>query len=193
MALLTVAQCKDFLRIEHTAEDTPLALWLAMAFAQCEAELGRPIAGVSRSWTDDACSHRAYGIVDQLIVPVTPFDIATLAIEDTDGLTLTTTDDYYAPVTGWEGVVRARPGISFSNGPYTLTATVGLDEAAEYATLIEPMLNAAMLDVVSDRWHRRNANATSESTGGGVSTSYMPSGLPTRAAELLNPWRLIRI
>lgn len=193
MALLTVQQIKDYLRIEHTAEDTALALWLTMALAQVEAEVGRPITAASRSWTDDGVTNRAYGVVSNLMVPVTPFTVATLTIADVDAVALVAGTDYIAPVTGWEGTIAAWAGLSFGNGPYTLTATVGLSAASNYATVIEPTINAALLDAVSDRWHMRNPNATSESTGGGVSTSYARSGLPMRAAQLLAPWRLITV
>lgn len=194
MALLTVSQVKDYLRIQHTAEDTPLALWLSMALAQVEAELGRPIAAASRTWRDNGETNRAYGQVSRLIVPVTPFTLNTLAIVDGDSLALVAATDYRAPVSVWEGVIEAMPGISFGNGPYALTATVGLSAAAEYSTVIEPTINAALLDLVSDRWHARNPRATSEGAGGGVTTSYAVSeGMPARVRQMLNPWRLIRV
>src|SRR5688572_20971431 len=107
MALLTVAQIKDYLRIQHTAEDTPLALWLSMALAQVEAEFGRPITAVTKSWTDDGVSHRAYGVVTGLMIPpqFTPYVVTgtgALAITDTDSLALVAGTDYYTPLTGWE-------------------------------------------------------------------------------------------
>lgn len=193
MTLLTVAQCKDYLRIEHTAEDAMLATWLAMALAQVEAELGRPITAAARTWRDDACTHRMYGAVTRLVVPVTPMDVTTLVIVDTDSTTLVAGTDYRAPLTGWEGVVEAMPGVTFAAGPYTLTADVGLTIASQYASLVEPAINAAALDIVADRWHRRNPTASSESAGGGVSTSYTASGIPIRAAQLLAPWKAVTI
>lgn len=194
MALLTVSQIKDSLRIQTTAEDTVLDLWRTMALGQVEAELGRPITAAASTWRDEGVTHRAYGQVARLVVPVTPFAVGTLAITDGESTALVAATDYRAPLTGWEGVIEAMPGISFPTGPYTLTATVGLSAAANYATVIEPMINAAILDLVSDRWHARNPRATSESAGGGVSTSYdVSSGVPARVRQMLNPWRAIRV
>lgn len=195
MALLTVPQIKDFLRIEHTAEDTRLALWLTMAKGQVEAELGRPITAVASSWTDDGVTNRAYGTVNRLLVPsqFRPFTVGGLVITDGDAATLVAATDYLAPTTGWEGFVLPVAGLTFGNGPYTLSASVGLSTAANYSTVIEPTINAALLDLVSDRWHRRNPNATQESTGGGVSTSYATEPIPARVRQLLSPWRAIRV
>jgi hypothetical protein len=131
-----------------------------------------------------------------LIIPPenSPFDPTTLVVADTDALVLSATTDYYPAVTGFEGTVRARPGISFSNGPYALTADVGLATRSDYATVVEPVLNMAILDTIADWYQRRNPNATSESTGGGVSTSYsVTQGLSARARELLVPYKVIRI
>ena len=197
MAALTVQNCKDYLRIQSTAEDAMLATWLAMVTAAVAVELGRPIATVTaQEWEDRVENNHMYHSVRNLVVPPenSPFDPATLTIEDVDALTLSSTTDYYAAVTGLEGTIRARPGMSFSNGPYTLTADVGLETRSDYSTVVEPVINMAILDTVADWYQRRNPNATSESTGGGVSTSYsVTQGLSARAKELLDPYRAVRI
>jgi hypothetical protein len=196
MALLTVDDAKDYLKIQHDAEDTMLEGWLAMAFAACQNELGRPIETVDdTSWRDMAATGRLYGAVRTLEVPpqYRPFDVGSLVILDVDGVTLLDTEDYWPPLTGMEGVIEARPGMSFANGPYMLTADVGLETRADYSTIIEPAVNAATLDVLADRYQHRNPNATSESAGGGVSESYeLKDGLTARARSLLAPFKARR-
>ena len=197
MALPTLQDCKDYLRIQHSAEDTMLTAWLAMVTAAIQTELGRFITEqTAKEWEDRVENNHMYHSVRALIVPPenSPFDPASLTIEDTDSVALTDTVDYYAPITGLEGTIRARPGMSFSNGPYLLTANVGLETRADYATAVEPALSMAILDTIADWYQRRNPNATSESTGGGVSTSYDVSrGLSARALALLAPFKVMRI
>jgi hypothetical protein len=142
MALPTVQDCKDYLRIEHDAEDTMLTSWLAMALAAATVELGRPITTVTaQEWEDRVENNAMYKSVTKLVIPPenSPFDPTSLAIEDVDAVALSSTVDYYAAVTGLEGTIRARPGMSFSNGPYTLTADVGLATRSDYSTVVEPV------------------------------------------------------
>lgn len=193
MAALTVQDCKDYLRIQHTAEDTMLALWLTMARASVIAELGRPIDTESHTWQDDAVTHRVYGVVCQLMIPVGPIDPDSLEITDVDGTALVVDEDYLTPPSAWAGVIPSAVGVPFANGPYTITADVGLELADNFATVIEPAINAAILDTVADRYERRNPNASQQSSGGGVSTSYTASGIPTRVAATLAPWKLLRV
>jgi hypothetical protein len=193
MALPTTADLKLVLKIQTTAEDALLASLLLRARAVIEGELGRPIVTVTKSWREDGFVNRVWGGGQSIAIPVeaTPFDPASLQITDVDSVVLTDTADYWAPLTGREGVVRARPGIAFSNGPYTVEVDAGLDLLPDYATLVEPAIGAAILDYAASLYQERNAAATSESTGGGVSTSYVP-GMPQRVRDALSPWKAIR-
>lgn len=192
MALPTIIDVKRYLRVQTTAEDTLLTALLASATQLVEAYLGRPILTVAaRAMTDEGKTLTAYGVVTKLLVPVTPYDAATLAITDADGTALTLTTDYRVG-DPWTGEVFAAVGTSFPNGPYTLTADVGLETASDYATRIEPVLFVCILDVVADLWHRRNPAASTESTGGGVSTTYTAEGIPARTAAMLAPFRVVR-
>lgn len=186
MALPTKGELKAVLRIQSTAEDAVLDLMMTQAKALVEAMLDKPIASVPRTFLDKADTNVAYGRVSRLIVPVTPVDWSTMAIEDVDGTALVEDEDYRVG-TPWSGEILALPGVSFSNGPYTIDIEVGLENDPEYATRIEPVISAAILDVAQDLWHRRNPAATNESTGGGVSTTYQP-GAPERARQMLRPF-----
>lgn len=191
MALPTNADLKLVLRIQTTGEDTFLTALVARAQAACEAFLDRPITAASSTWTDWVDSGRYPAVVDRLVIPVRPFTPAGLSITDADGVTLSSTTDYYVPTSGWDAVVRARPGVRFTNGPYTLTASAGLSTDARYSTLIEPAIAAAILDTAADLYRRRLAAAAQESSGGGVAVAYVDTGLTERAKELLAPWKAI--
>jgi len=198
MALPTVQDIKDVLRIQHSAEDTMLASMHARACALIVSALGRPYEAVSRTWVDECGRVRAYGSIRSLTIPVTPIDPASLVIEDADGEVLAVGSDYRAPL-AWDGLVRAKPGVCFGNPPYTLTANVGLsasygsDGQVDYATAIEPVIGQALIDTVADFYQRRNPAATNESTGGGVSTSWETAGLPDRVKVALGLWSKPRV
>lgn len=194
MSLPTGADLQTYLRIETDAEDNLLNVLVAQATAAAIAYLGRPLATQSRTWIDDGQALRAWSSLATLLVPVTPFDPTSLVITDTDGTALVADTDYRTPLAN-DALVGAMPGVSFDNPPYTLTADVGLalSTSPDYATVIEPTVSAAILDIAADLYQRRNPTATSESSGGGVSTSYGDSGLPKRAEALLASWRAVRV
>jgi len=201
MALPTVTQCKAYLRVQGTAEDTLITDLLARATAKVRGALGRPIEIAARTFTDDAVTRRAYGQVTALLIPshllpcarVDDSSLSAPIVLDADGLALSDVTDYY-PGLPWDALLKARPGIAFGNGPYTVTVDAGLETADDYATVIEPALSGAIIDVVADLYQRRNPVASSESTGGGVSTSYdARTGLPMRAWEDIRQWAVIRV
>jgi uncharacterized phiE125 gp8 family phage protein len=192
MALPTVADCKDYLRIEHTAEDAMLAGWLAQAIALIEAELGRPITILNRTFVLECEPSRVSST--RLFVPIYPIatedssaGTADLTLTDADGTVLVEDTDYRLDTrTGWITAIDS----CFSNYPYTIVADVGLAALPEYATRIEPALSAAVLDVVADRYQRRNPAAQAEGAGGGVYTQSQIAGLPDRVKDALAPWKV---
>lgn len=192
MALPVIDDVKSYLRIQTTAEDVLLASLLVRAQAMVEAHMGRPIALESRTFTEEAESLVAYGRVTKLLVPVTPVDWSTLVLTDADGDALVITDDYRTG-DAWLGEIRAAIGMSFGNAPYTIAVDVGLETAADYATRVEPVVSAAIVDVVADLYQRRSPAASTESTGGGISTTYTASGLPARTAAMLAPYTMVRV
>lgn len=192
MALPTYTDLKTLLRIQTTAEDTLLAALISRATYMVQAHIGRPIATVAdHPMTDEATTLTAYGLVTKLLVPVTPYDAASLTITDADGTALVVTTDYRVGSV-WTGEIFAAAGAAFTNGPYTLTADVGLATASDYATRIEPVIGAAILDVAADLWARRNPAAQAEGAGGGVYTQWQSSGLPARVAAMLAPFTVVR-
>ena len=192
MALPTVADCKNYLRVEHTAEDAMLAGWLAQAVALVEAELGRPIEYVNRTFILEANPSQVAPA--KIFLPLHPVGVddssagtADLTLTDADSVLLVEGTDYRLDTR--TGVLTAID-TCFDNWPYTVVADVGLEALDEYTAKVEPALSAAILDVVADRYQRRSPAATTESAGGGVSTSYATAGLPARVREALAPWRI---
>lgn len=195
MALPTVQNCKDYLRIEHSAEDAALSVWLTQSVALVENEIGRPVQVMTnRTWVLE-CAHDNIS-ANKLLVPLYP-----IASEDSsagwDDLTLTDADGTVL-VEGTDYRLDIRTGVitgidrCFTNYPYTIVADVGLEALPEYATRIEPVMSAAILDVVADRYQRRSPAAITEATGGDVTTEYR-GGLPERVKELLRPWRIFHV
>jgi hypothetical protein len=201
MALPTVLQCKAYLRVQDTASDTLITDLLARARAKVRGALGRSDEIETRTFTDYAETRRSYHTPTALIIPshllpcvrVDDSSLSAPIVLDADGLALSDTVDYYSGLP-WDALLKARPGISFGNGPYTVTVDAGLEAADDYAAVIEPALSGAIIDVVADLYQRRSPAATSESTGGGVSTSYdAKTGLPMRAWEDIRQWAVIRV
>lgn len=191
MSLITVQDVKDYCRIQHTAEDTMLASWLAQAIARLEGYVRRPITAEERTFTLEQPSDANTRAIRMLFVPVYPVsDAPALTLTGVDAVELVEGTDYR--LDRRTGQITALASVTFAQWPYTIVATVGLSARDDYATRIEPMLNDMILDIVADKYLRRNAAATNE-TEGGVSVSYdAASGLPKRVCETLKVWRMAR-
>lgn len=180
MALVTTAEIKTYLRIEHTAEDTMLDSLLAWAKGLAQRVIGVPLAaGSARDFIDDGEMVRAYGQRLALSVPKFPFTTAdpdAPVVVDADGDTVDAATYRLEPLSGR---IIALDGYSFDNPPYTITAKVGLDAHPDYTEEIEPTLNLALLDLVADRYQRRNPAASSE-TDNGKSVSFAGELIPAR-------------
>lgn len=198
MALPLLQDCKDYLRIEHDAEDDLIERERVGAFAAVQAYLRVPILAEERTFVIEKSSDALYRTTTRMHVPMYPIaadssNTPGIEITDTDGDTLVEGTDFRADLR--TGVIYGLAGSAFhpfSGWPFSITCYVGLDARDDYATAVEPVLFSAILDVVADRYQRRSPAASSETTGGGVSTSYGPYGLPLRVIEQLNPFRMVR-
>src|SRR5688500_18479824 len=119
MPLPTVAEFKQYLRIETTAEDLTLARLLEGAQAAVEQYLRRPIAPEVRTFSDlpEVWDYRER--TSTVYLPVYP----------TSGVALTDTNEaVVAPgdyrLEGRSGRVIATGASRLSSGPYAVTATV---------------------------------------------------------------------
>lgn len=195
MALPTADDAKAFLRIETDAEKPLLEQLVARATALVTRYLNRPITGAARTYTDDAETHRAYGVVTRLQVPVYPIAASgerAPVVTDADGATVDATT---YRVDGATGAITATAGVTFDAGPYQITATAGLDQDPDYATLIEPVLSGAILDTVATYYRQRVASVKQSATAGAQETHDVDpaTGLPARVMGAIRHLRLVRV
>lgn len=194
MSLPTKTELKLVLKIQSSAEDTLLDALIARATARVRAHIRRPITAELREFVLDAPSQsitRGVSVLHVPIYPVAAEDTATeaLTLTDNDGDELVAGTDYR--LDRRTGKITALDGGAFTVWPYTIEATVGLSAFDEYASDIEPVIGAAILDDASQLYHQRNPAATNETTGGGVSASY-ESGISQRVKDMLAPWVMAR-
>lgn len=183
MALPTVSDLKALNRIETDAEDSLLAAMLARSTAMLEGWIDTPITATTQTAVDRAeYMDRA---PTSLIFPRRPIG-TTVTVVDADGVTVSSgsyTVDQPA------GMVWARKPVTFYNGPYTLTTTVGLSNWPHYASL-EPLISAAILDLASDLYQRRTPGAQTEN-GAGTSITWDVSR--ETVARVLKTLRLLKL
>lgn len=191
MSLPSGGDLKGYLRIETAAEDALLDELVEQATAQAASLIGRPILSEEMTFLDVSSEYDAYGR-QHIAVPVWP--VASLpapVVTDSNGDVVSggtyTLDSI--------GRIVANVGTSFSGYPYSLTVSVGLENHPSYGTKYEPRVNALILGLASVMYYQRNPNASSNSSGGGVSVSYMNNemGLPPYLAQIVKGLRLPRI
>lgn len=182
MALPTLSDLKDYLRIESSAENALLTALLGRAKAMLELWTDTPITATSQSAVDRA---------DALDLPVTSLvfprrPCAVTAIVDSDG-TAVSAADYW--VDGRSGVIYGKDGVTFPYGPYTITANVGLSLRQDYAAL-EPLLNEVIIDLAADLYQRRTPGAASETAAG---TSITWDASRETVARCMKTLRLLKL
>lgn len=186
--LVTLETVRAYLRVQTTAEDDLLAVLIEQAQAEIESYIDRPIYRRELTVTDHGEMMRAYGVLTELVIPVTPVDVDSVAITDNEGNTVD--DDTYT-VDANTGLVRAINGTTFSAPPYAITCEVGLETRDDFEITIRPALSAVMLDLVADAYQRRSTAAQAEGSGGGVYTQWQMVGMPERAAMRLDKYRRV--
>jgi hypothetical protein len=190
MALPIIADLKLALRVETDAEDALFTGWIARAQALVEGLLQRPLAAsdTAVSYVVTPSCHAVYGPATLLVLPVSPISDATadVSVTDADGTLVATSDYTIDGARAWL-VAKVASDVVFGSAWYTVTAKPGLDQAADYATRIEPLLSQAITDTVADWYHHRNPDASVSTAGGGISVTYQNTGLPARVVAMLAP------
>ena len=184
MALPTVSNLKDYLRIETTAEDTLLQALLDRAKAQLEVWIDTPITAASVTAVDraDVISGQ---VATSLIFPQRPI-ASSITVVDSEGTTVAAAE--YTVNTA-SGVIYANDGYSFPYGPYTITASTGLSLRGDYAR-IEPMLSQCIIDLAADLYQKRTPNAASESAAGTSITWDVSRDTAARVLKTLRAFKL---
>src|SRR5690242_1225941 len=119
MALPDVAALKDVLKIEHSGEDTLVGELLARALGLVQGELRVAIEAAGQTFVDEAEANLARKVgVRSLLVPQTPFDVASVEIVDASDTALVNDDLRIDALTG---IIRYKDGSRFCNGPYEIT------------------------------------------------------------------------
>lgn len=187
MALPDVAALKRVLKIEHTAEDTLVEELRARAIGLVSGAIGGvPIEAVELEMIDEAETQVSNSVGPRsLLVPRTPFDATTVEIVDNSDATLDNDD---LRISASTGIIRYRDGSNFANGPYTITADVGLEHHPLYTSMLEAIVSAAIVDTVADLYYRRNPTAQSEGVAAGINRSYTH---PQRIYDALAPVRQV--
>jgi hypothetical protein len=174
---------KGYLRVQTTAEDDVIQGLLDGAIGAVTGYINRAVEATEMVMEDPAATLNAYSSVRKLYTtdyPVTDDDPAP-AITDQAGTTVDPTTYRLFPIIG---MFRANPGICFDNGPYLITATVGLVFAPKFTQSVMPLLRRAVLDLAAGWYQQRNAQATQESEAG-VSASWGPGEIPPRVCAML--------
>lgn len=181
MPLPVTKDLQDYLRLTTDAEDLVLKRLLDQAKAMVESYLRRPISTVARTFEVS----NGWGT---LHLPLYPVSATGIVVKDVDDATVDAATYRVDPATG---MIIADEGEYFDNGPYTVTVPeLGLELADDYASTIEPVLSAAILDLASDLYWHRNPNSSSESEAG-ASVSYAQHGMPPRVVAMLEPYRRV--
>jgi hypothetical protein len=149
MALPTVQDARNYLRVDWTTEDPLFTSLLARARGSIEALLGYSMTAVPVTYVD-------YGreAASEIQLPG-PFLTAGPApvVTDVNG---TVVDATTYILDNRIGKIRSRFGGSiFSAGPYTVVATIGLSAHPDYAQL-EAVATTAILDLVAHLYEQRN-------------------------------------
>lgn len=175
MALATAQECKDYLRVQTTAEDTLFTSMRARAIAAIEQELGYPLTSVAHTHVD-YCDRDNFGQDPVLALPG-PFKLTSPApvVTDVDGSTFDSAG-YTLDARGMK--IRAKIGYSFNRRPYTIVATVGLSEHPDYATRLEAIANQAIVDMVAHLYQNRSLGVNNEADEGGGSRTFSSIGSP---------------
>lgn len=183
MALPAKAEAKRILRIEDTSEDTLVDEFLARAKAAIEGLLGYPLES-----PDEATDFVDYSRLDewdsptvlQLPGPCVASGDDVPVVVDYGGSTVSA-DDYI--VDGRDGKIRAKRGIRFTNGPYTITAIVAMDTHPDYTSTFEAVASQAILDMVAHLYLNRNPAATAESDEAGSAKTVVIDRVPAAVVQ----------
>ena len=165
MALPTLADAKWYVGKETNEADASITALLAVALGVVEGIVGTPITARERVMTAIYESYNSETGASVLHLPGYPVQAVPVVVVDADDDAVAPAD-YALDLAAGRIVANAATGKAWSNGPYSVTAFVGLSAHPEYATAVEPRLYAAILLAFADLYHNRNPRASSESAAG---------------------------
>lgn len=198
MTLPTVANVKDWLRIESTAEDALLAELLTQAEGEIEFACGKALEHRAVVWYDDATTQRIGEGVVNLILQQVPIDPATLVVKDCLGVTVDANSYVLRQDKGMicaypvgQGSFIGGPFTTFDNGPYQIACEAGFDCSDTYAYVELPMIRRAIIAYVAYLYQQRTPGAKTERSAG-TTVDYVideKTGLPMFIARQVQKLR----
>jgi hypothetical protein len=189
MALPTLQETKNYLRIQTSAQDSVVTDLLASAKSWAESLIGRRITATSQVMGTLWAGRDPFW-QSIIYLPFFPVNATGLVLTDADGETV---DPATYTVDGDAGKLTTVPPDWFSNPPYEATADVGLSAGSEYA-LKEPELRALIIGLTAILHLQRSPNAISDSGSGGVSVSYQTANaIPPHLNTIVMSFRGMRV
>lgn len=159
----TVQDLKDYLRIEHDAEDALLQDLLDRAEAILQNLLHNiPLSSDDFAFVDQSQDGVQFKPPTVLMTNMRPIG-GLITVTDVDSVVISP-DEYIVDASA--GFIRARRGYSFPNGPYTIEFSAGLLYMRGYETRIVPLLCSMIIDIAADLYQRRTPAAQTESAAG---------------------------
>lgn len=167
MALPTLQDAKDYLRIVTSDEDSSLTSLLARCKATIETRIGYPMTAYSITYTEytNYYGYPGYRYSGNEIQLPGPYALSPApVITDGNGVAIDTTTYL---LDNRSGKIRSKwGGRIFVSGPYTITATVGLSAHPDYAVRLEAVASSAILDFVAHLYENRNPMIADEQGAG---------------------------
>jgi hypothetical protein len=188
----SVADLRAYCRIEHASENALLEQLIARAVGMLEGMTDVPLVSAARTWQDDptapttnAGPKPATRYARNLWLPHRA--VTVTAITDKDGVTVDPSGYVAVSLTGL--IARADGGY-WSDGPYTIAYTTGVDQLPAAASLA-PAVTAAVIDLAADLYQRRTPGAISE--GGAQASVTWHQDTVARVMPLVRRIRLAAV
>jgi len=197
--LVTVAEFKQYARIETNAEDDLLGDLLDEVVGLIESHIGKSLQIEDLTIVDDARSWRAYEAARSLILPYMQIDPASIVVTDPEGI-LVQPEQYNVrldirQIVGL-AVNSSEPAwgvyMLFGNGPYTIKCKAGYGTLPDYERKWLPRIRSLIKDYTLFLYQQRTPGASHEmSTGTTVDYGAIDpdSGLPYRVCSGLRKLR----
>ena len=179
MALPTLQDAKDLLRVDLTTEDALITTLLGRAKGSIETLLGYALTAAQVTYVDFSRDYVSTEI--QLPGPfaLNPAPVVT----DLEGVVVVATTYL---LDNRNGKIRAKyapgQGYGYPSGlfracPYTVVATIGLSAHPDYAASLEAVASSAILNLVAHLYENRNPAMLSEGVAG---VTLTPDAIPPR-------------
>lgn len=189
MSLPDGAALGAYLRLDDTdlvAEASLLTALVARGKAILESALTIPILSTAYTYVDQSQSGVQFKSPQVLMFPVRPI-AAEVSVTDSDEVVV---DPTTYVVSTQQGFIRAKKGVCFPNGPYTLVGEIGVENLDNYADSVEALVSQAIIDISADLYERRSPGAHQEGAGDSRVTWDISRDMMGRVAQIVAQLKL---